>query len=835
MKLKRILYLLLCILSFLLLGFCILLGASYLWMVSKWGEISVDEIIYEMSASLSGTSATLVNSYILRAAVPSAAILILLLIGIRLSGRSAAGKKTRRYYIPTALLLCLLILSSVIAHAWERISLGFYLKGLLSESSFIADNYVDPGTVRITFPEKKRNLICLYLESMEDTFMDEAHGGVYEENTIPKLTQIGMENEMFTADGMINGGNSLFGSTYTMGAIVATTCGLPIRRDLELSEMGSIYPDIRAMGDILSENGYTQIFSIGSDVNFGGRYLYFRDHGDFTIHDYNYAIETGRIPSDYHVWWGFEDEKLYEYAKEDLLELADKEEPFNYTILTVDTHFEDGYVCRLCGDEFGDDQYRNVLRCADNQAAAFIEWVQQQDFYENTTIMITGDHPSMDNTMMTLTPGDYVRKTFTCYLNAVPEYSGEEPRNYSTMDLFPTTLASIGAQIEGERLGLGTNLFSDQKTLIEESSVSHVNAELNASSDFISQLLGFSDLGSMLDAGYAFHTLYDPYHNRLYISIDGYTIESNDVARLYIHLKDENENETAVNCDQYGEAKMYRCVLPLDGLGEQLHISVVAENSEGEQTVLHEYDKTRAYLTAEREQDEYADLILGMDNAVILAAKQGNIEELNDRNRALLERLGIDAELFTEKEKGYCAVIKDGAIQEKAEDGITELGGELNEGTAYSIQSNKDAAGACTITINDVEYSQDGDGLNIVIFDLAAGKPVSASAFDLTDHTEGTSIDRYAYDPESSSLVVAMYDMETEEDRKVVGGFARVSDPEHSEWKEFPMEIYDGSDNTLAGTLNLSGYDPEDILIDLYWIDEGCGCCFGGRIQGDVT
>ena len=33
-------------------------------------------------------------------------------------------------------------------------------------------------------------------------------------------------------------------------------------------------------------------------------------------------------------------------------------------------------------------------------------------------------------------------------------------RAYSTMDLYPTTLAALGAQIEGNKLALGTNLFS---------------------------------------------------------------------------------------------------------------------------------------------------------------------------------------------------------------------------------------------------------------------------------------------------------------------------------------------------------------------------------------
>ena len=35
------------------------------------------------------------------------------------------------------------------------------------------------------------------------------------------------------------------------------------------------------------------------------------------------------------------------------------------------------------------------------------------------------------------------------------------------MDLFQTTLAAMGTKIDGDRLGLGTNLYSDKETLAE--------------------------------------------------------------------------------------------------------------------------------------------------------------------------------------------------------------------------------------------------------------------------------------------------------------------------------------------------------------------------------
>lgn len=46
------------------------------------------------------------------------------------------------------------------------------------------------------------------------------------------------------------------------------------------------------------------------------------------------------------------------------------------------------------------------------------------------------------------------------------------------MDLYPTTLAALGVQIEGNRLGLGTNLYSGDKTLVEKYGLDYLNVEL---------------------------------------------------------------------------------------------------------------------------------------------------------------------------------------------------------------------------------------------------------------------------------------------------------------------------------------------------------------------
>lgn len=230
---------------------------------------------------------------------------------------------------------------------------------------------------------------------------------------------------------------------------------------------------------MLAEEGYEQEFMIGSDASFAGRCSYFRGHGNYKIFDYYKAVSEGKIPEDYWVWWGYEDTKLIDFAKQEILALAEGEEPFNFTMLTVDTHFTDGYVCGKCRKEF-DSQYSNVIACSSSQIAAFIDWIMQQDFYENTTIIVSGDHLTMDSAYIQLEGAEnFDRKTYFTIIN--PAHNGTEKvmqRSYTTMDIYPTTLAGLGVEIEGDRLGLGVNLFSDMPTLYEELGEEYLNEEL---------------------------------------------------------------------------------------------------------------------------------------------------------------------------------------------------------------------------------------------------------------------------------------------------------------------------------------------------------------------
>lgn len=469
------------------------------WLFHTWSELSYEEIAFHLKSSIEGTNPDMIVHAIVFYAVPVVLVCAAVIVGVILLRHRKRGKVI---LMSVATLLSISLFVFTLYDMQTRIQLLDHIRdegfssGEDSGDTFIKDHYVDPAAVELTFPQQKRNLIYIFLESMEMTYADEANGGAFPKNVIPELTEIAKTYDDFSGDEAgLDGAYSLPGATWTMGGMFAQTAGAPLKISMNhnaMSYVDAFFPGMTTLGDVLQDQGYHQILSVGSDSVFGGRRKYFESHGDYEIRDYPYSIEQKRVPEDYHVWWGIEDEKLFAFAKEDLLELAKADEPFNYTMLTVDTHFEDGYTCHLCKEEFGDNVYANVMACSSRQVEDFISWCQKQDFYENTTIVLCGDHPTMDTDFCDDVPKSYDRRTYTAIINGAPTERDENAfyRTYSTMDLYPTTLAALGVDIDGNQLGMGVNLYSNKPTLLELYGVKECTKKLSRSSSYLESAFG---------------------------------------------------------------------------------------------------------------------------------------------------------------------------------------------------------------------------------------------------------------------------------------------------------------------------------------------------------
>lgn len=406
------------------------------------------------------------------------------------------NKKFRIDLVPLSnvirILFALLFLSLSVYYCFKQIGIiNYYTNN--SDSKYIVTNYIDPKKVKIKAPSEKQNLIFIYVESLESTFFSNKNGGDFQDSVIPNLEKIALENTSFSNRDILGGAYTPYGTTWTIAGMVGSTSGIPLKLpigDNDYHGYGSFLPGAYSLGDILKDNGYENYLFIGSDATFGGRKDYFTYHGNFTIYDYYTAKEKKWIDSNYHEWWGFEDKKLYEFAKETLTEISKKDKPFNFTMLTADTHATDGYVDKSCEQPF-DEKYLNAYNCTDTMIAKFIDWIKKQKFYKNTTIVIVGDHLSMQGNLPNMydVSQEYSRKTYNVFINSVANTDNNKNRNFTTFDYYPTTLASLGFEIEGERLGLGTNLYSSKKTLLEEYDFEKMNEELSKKSSFYNDKL----------------------------------------------------------------------------------------------------------------------------------------------------------------------------------------------------------------------------------------------------------------------------------------------------------------------------------------------------------
>ncbi|MCR5503677.1 MAG: LTA synthase family protein [Lachnospiraceae bacterium] len=469
----------------------------YGYLRNNFDTIKASELLFYLNTNVKEANLSVFREAFAYAVLIATAVTVLFL----LFGFRTKTDESRRWYLAVSMAMGVALQLLSIGLIGSQLEIIRFFKTYKADSSFIEEHYADPKDVKVTFPEKKRNLIFLYLESMETTFSDKDHGGALNYNIIPELTALSCENINFSGmqEEKLNGVEPVFGATFTVGSMVSATSGLPLKRDYLRADLflsswdedltEDYLPNVRTLGDILEEEGYEQRLLIGSSGSFSGRDTYFENHGHFEVEDLLTMRNTGRLPKYYKAFWGYEDAKLFQFAREDLFEMAKGDAPFCLTLLTVDTHYPEGYTCELCGNSYK-DPYSNVFACSSRQVRDFVDWIRKQDFYANTTIVIMGDHPTMNSGYLRWEIDDrYMRKSYLSVIN--PAEGVTEPdtyREYTALDLFPTTLAAMGVRIEGERLGLGVNLFSDRPTLAEEFGLHEVDVNMMMNSPFYNRL-----------------------------------------------------------------------------------------------------------------------------------------------------------------------------------------------------------------------------------------------------------------------------------------------------------------------------------------------------------
>ena len=473
----------------------------FAWFQDSYG-VTFREIIYTIKSPLAGANSSFFLGAVRYVAPKMAAFVVVLFIAVILffvmekyvavdlflRSRSGREKKVNVIGIAAALLFAAVVVYSVkiISDINSRLQISQFIRDYTARTEIYEDYYVMPDVDKIS-SDNPKNLIYIYMESMETTYASKDVGGEQPEiNYIPNLTKLAEDNISFSDEEGLGGFISAKDTDWTMSAIWATQTGaafnFPIEGNSDFGNQEHFARNTVTLGDILNQKGYYQEFLCGSDGTFGGRKAFFEEHGDFRVYDLYTAEEEGYLTPEEEVNWGMEDWLLYDIAKDELTRIAAQDEPFNFTLLTVDTHHFDGWICPHCGNDYP-EQLANVVVCADKQIYDFIEWCKVQDWYDDTVIIIQGDHPRMDQSLVSYAKD---RMVYNCFINTDFDASELKLKNrqFNTMDIFPTVLEAMGYTVPGDRLGLGTGMFSGRETLCETIGSDYIDTEVQKYSQF---------------------------------------------------------------------------------------------------------------------------------------------------------------------------------------------------------------------------------------------------------------------------------------------------------------------------------------------------------------
>ncbi|WP_104763269.1 sulfatase-like hydrolase/transferase [Helicobacter aurati] len=314
------------------------------------------------------------------------------------------------------------------------------------------------------------------------------YGGGGQAELIPYLRELATQNVSFSDTEQFGGFIQVANTGWTIAGLVSYLCAVPLWLPIGGNDFNNAYflDSATCVSDILSELNYTQLMLLGSDAQFAGKASFFASHKIPYKDFYSYKREH-KIPFGYKKNWGFEDSKLFTFARQELEHFYQTKKPFALYILTADTHFPNGFVDPiLCSDlQAG---YTNAVQCSDRLIHDFVTHAQAlaKQYKQSTTIIILGDHLTMQQGLF---PDNLERRIYNAFLNATfsvnPTTNLLHNRLLSHFDIAPLILDSIG--IKTQAFGLGRNpLYT--KTLLETFGLESFNQHITQHSRFYESL-----------------------------------------------------------------------------------------------------------------------------------------------------------------------------------------------------------------------------------------------------------------------------------------------------------------------------------------------------------
>lgn len=425
------------ILAFILMYLGTACFIATIWVHHYFGDIQWEQILLNLAQPLNGVAISLIFSGI-------GAIIIIGFLVTYLLYRFV------QKWIPYTQLTCVLIGVLCFSYPITKWHLFDFIR-----SRFIVGQLYETQHIVPEIKTNGRNLIVIILESYEKSFQNSQF---LESNLSPFLSQIQQDNISFS------GFKQIRQCGWTITSLMSSFCGAPLKLNnmfIDLSTYHSFIPGMPCWVETLKEQGYETVLMKSARIQFTGTDKFALQHGFQKAVGYHELKKYEKPPVS---TWGLNDRQLYKAVKDEIIRLSKSEKPFMIATVQADTHQPVGNVNTTCQRKYND--YRDAVICSDKEVAELLQWIQQQSFYDNTTVVIMGDH------LVTATDVDYLiekipnREIYFTIINPAKEMT-VYPHQYTNFDIAPTILDAVGFEFNGQ-YGLGRSLFRQEKTLLEQ-------------------------------------------------------------------------------------------------------------------------------------------------------------------------------------------------------------------------------------------------------------------------------------------------------------------------------------------------------------------------------
>jgi phosphoglycerol transferase len=328
-----------------------------------------------------------------------------------------------------------------------------------------ADDSVGPGVryldpVLLASDSPPLNLLFVYLESLERTYLDESEFP----GLAPNINRLRQEGIDFTDI------RQLPGTEFTIAGMVASQCGLPLLSTSDGNSNSSdaeFLPGARCMGDLLAERGFQLSFLGGAPLRFAGKGHFYESHGFHRVLGQE-ELRAQREPRS-ESSWGLYDDDLFGLVTDELERLNREGQPYAVFTLTLDTHHPRGHPTPSCaGLPYGDggDPMLNAVHCSDRLVGELVRSLRSSAMGARLLIVLASDHLAMRNTVTERLEA-MQRRNLLVLLPPASAPASQVDRPGSLLDVGATVLAAMGLRNVG--LGHGRDLRGPAPTLVENS------------------------------------------------------------------------------------------------------------------------------------------------------------------------------------------------------------------------------------------------------------------------------------------------------------------------------------------------------------------------------